>query len=213
MKRILCLLFAVALLLVSCKGKEPDPDMVVSAGDFSVYILENGNYNIHHKSIVTDIYFPQARNHTPSLRSIDINKDEQMDALLINYQSISHTDYGQKISLLIAEEFGVEKIDCPLDVKDLYEHISFSAKDKSNVLVEVGSTEYSFAVLENKEFESGELDEKIEYDVKDGQIIATTRIALRFKGQAHSSKYGYIDATLNYKNGKFSFTDVKYRNY
>ena len=214
MKRILCLLFAVALFLVSCKKEEPDPNMVASAGDFSIYMGENGSYNVRYNSKISDIYLSKIRNYTPSLRSVDFNKDEKMDALLIEYQLISRLTHGQKISLLVADEMGnVEKIDCPLTVKDLSERISFKKQDKSTVVVTVGGKEHSFAVMDNKEFESGELDERIEYSVVGEEIIATTRVGLRFKGQAHSSKYGYIDAILQYKNNKFAFTDARYRNY
>lgn len=214
MKRILCLIFAVALFLVSCKKEEPDPNMVASAGDFSIYIAENGFYNVRYNSKISDIYLSKTRNFTPSLCSIDFNKDEKMDAMLIEYQLISRLTHGQKISFLVADESdSVEKIDCPLTVKDLNKQVSFRKQDQSTIVVTVGEKEHFFAVLDNDEFESGELDEKIEYSVVGEEIIATTRVGLRFKGQAHSSKYGYIDATVEYKNNKFSFTNVTYRKY
>lgn len=213
MKKFLCLLFMATLLLQGCAKREADPDMVSSSGDFSVYITDSGSYNIHYKSKITDIYFPQVRNHKPTLDTLDINGDEVDDAMLTTHELVSHTTYTETISLLLGDESGnVQNKDCPLTAKDLLKEIDFQVQDQTTVLVKIGNSSYPLAVSKDKIFKEGNLKDELTYTVFSGKIYVRANLELIFKNSSTTSDYGYIEAEIQYKNDKFNFYDITYRN-
>lgn len=214
MKKTACLLLAICLIfLCGCsKNEEADANLIAAAGDYKLYLADNGSYNMHYKSKISDLYWSPSRNYTPRMSVCDADGDGEEELMLILYKQLKTAQYVERMSIIEADENAdLTEYVCEIDSQSIAKKLDAKLENDTTVVLTASGEEYYLALSVGESFDSLFVDEAVTYSATDEGIVATVRVGLYYKGNTRPVKYGNVLTSVNYKNGAFSLGKATYQ--